>query len=69
MILRVALFEFGLEAGHVAELGGADGGEIFGVGEEDGPAVADPFVEIDGALGSFGGEVGGVVVDAKHGGS
>jgi hypothetical protein len=34
--------------------------------EQDGPAVADPFVEIDRALRSFGGKIGCFVVDAQH---
>ena len=62
--LGAALGELAFEAGHGAELGGADGGEVLGVREEDGPVVADPLVEVDGALGGVGGEVGGFVVDA-----
>jgi TRAP-type C4-dicarboxylate transport system substrate-binding protein len=27
------------------------------MGKQDGPAIADPFVEFDGSLGGFGGEV------------
>ena len=48
--LGVALFKFRLQSGHVAQFGGADGREILGVGEQHGPAVAHPFVEIDCAL-------------------
>ena len=66
--LGAALGELRFEVGDGAELGGADGGEVLGVREEDGPAVADPLVEVDGAVGGFGGEVGGGVVDAEgHG--
>jgi len=63
--LGAALGELAFEAGHGAELGGAYGGEIFGVGEEDSPVVADPLVEMDGALRCFGGEVGCQVIDAE----
>jgi len=34
------------------------------VGEEDGPVVADPLVELDGAVGGVGRKVGGLVVDS-----
>ncbi len=64
MILHVALLEFRLEPGHVAEFGGADRREILRVRKQDGPAVADPFVEIDRALGGFGREIRRFVVDA-----
>ena len=57
--LDSALCEFGLEFGKGAELGGADGGVIFGVGEEDNPLVADELVEVDGTSGGLGLEVGG----------
>ena len=60
-----ALGKFRLELGHVAEFGGADGGKIFGMREEDGPAIANPFVKMDRALGGFSGEIGGFVVDAQ----
>lgn len=57
--LDVALVKLGLEAGNNTELGGADGGEVCGVREENGPGVADEIVELDGALGGLGVEVGG----------
>ena len=63
--LDVALVEIGLELGGGAELGGADGGEVLGVGEEDAPAVAQPFVEADLAFGGFRLEVGRGVADAQ----
>ena len=66
--LGVALFPFGGELRHGAEFGGADGGEIARVREDDGIAAAQPIVELDGAGGAFGGEIGGGVVDADgHG--
>ena len=48
--LGVALGELGLDLGHVAELGGADGGEVLGMGKQDRPLVADPLMEIDRSL-------------------
>ena len=56
--LDAALVELGLDPGHVAELGGADRGEVLGVREQHRPAVADPLVEADAALGGVGLEVG-----------
>lgn len=63
--LGVALCEFGLEAGEGAELGGADGGVVFRVREEDDPGVADEGVEVDGAVGGFGFEVGRCAAEAE----
>lgn len=57
--LDAALGELGLEAGELAELGGADGRVVLGVGEEDEPVVANVLVEVNGALGGLGLEVGG----------
>lgn len=57
--LDAALLELGLEAGHLTQLGGADRGVVLRVGEEDDPVVADILVQVDGALGSVGLEVGG----------
>lgn len=51
--------ELGLKLGEGTELGGADGSEIIGVGEEDGPLVADEVVEVDGTVGGLGVEVRG----------
>ena len=56
--LDVALCEFGLEFREGAQLGGADGGVIFRVREENGPGIADEFVEVNGAIGGVGLEVG-----------
>lgn len=57
--LDAALLELGLEAGHLAQLGGADRGVVLGVREEDNPVLADILVQVDGALGRIGLEVGG----------
>ncbi len=57
--LGVALVELGLGLGESAQLGGAHGGEVLGVGEQDPPRVAQPLVEIDRSLGRVGGEIGG----------
>ena len=66
--LDVALGELGLDLGHVAELGRADGREVLRMGEEDRPLVADPLVKLDLSLGRLGGEVGSDVVDTQgHG--
>ena len=63
--LDAALLELGLELGHGAELGGADGGVVLRVGEEHDPAVADELVEVDRAVGRVGLEVGGRVAEAE----
>lgn len=57
--LDTASSELGLELGEGTELGGADGGEVIGVGEEDGPLVTDEVVEVDGTGGGLGIEVRG----------
>jgi hypothetical protein len=57
--LDATLLKFILQLCERAELSGANGGEIGGVGEEDSPAVADPLVEVDLALGGQGLEVRG----------
>jgi hypothetical protein len=51
--------ELGLELGESTELSGTDGSEVIGVGEEDGPLVADELVEVDRAVGGVGIEVRG----------
>lgn len=63
--LDAALGELRLELGERTELGGADGSEIFRVREEDDPVVADELVEVDGAVGGFGVEVGGDGAEAE----
>lgn len=57
--LYTALGEFRLELGKGAQLGGADGGVVLWVREEDCPLVADPLVKVNGAVCSLGLEVGG----------
>ncbi len=63
--LDAALGELGLELGEGAELGGTDGGEVLGVGEEDDPVVTDELVEVDRTGGGFGLEVGGDAAQAE----
>ena len=65
--LDAALGELGLELGEGAELGGAHGGVVLGVGEEDDPAVVDELVEVDGAVRGVGLEVGGRGAEAEAG--
>ncbi|MCY1183024.1 hypothetical protein D9M73_236120 [compost metagenome] len=60
----VALVEFRLELGQVAQFSGADRGEILRVRKQDGPVVANPFVEIQRALGAFGSEIRCFVANA-----
>ena len=57
--LDAALVEFRLQLGERAEFGGADRGEILRMREQQRPAVADPVVELDLALGGFGLEIRG----------
>src|ERR1700752_4735142 len=63
--LRVALVELRLELGHVAQLGGADRGEILGMGEQDAPAVAEPLMEADLPLGGILFEIWGGIAKTK----
>ena len=63
--LAAALRKFRLQTRHVAKFSGANGSEIFRMGKQNGPAIADPFVEFDGSLGGFGDEVRGSVIDTK----
>lgn len=51
--------ELGLELGESTELGGTDGSEVIGVGEEDGPAVTNEVMEGDGTVRGLSIEVGG----------
>ena len=66
--LCAALGELGLELGEGAQLGGAHGRVVLGVGEEDHPLVADELVEVDVAGGGLGLEVGGDGAQAEAGG-
>ena len=63
--LGVPLGELGLELGESTELGGADGGVVLGVGEEDDPVVANELVEVDGTTGGLSLEVGGGAAEAE----
>ena len=62
LVLRLS--NSALALGEGAELGGAHRREVLGVGEQDPPAVAEPLVEVDRALGGVGGEVGGGVAES-----
>lgn len=57
--LDTALGELGLQTGHLAQLGGANGGVVLRVGEENDPVVADILVQVNGTLGGVGLEVRG----------
>ena len=63
--LDTAFGELRLEFGEGAQLGGADGGVVFRVGEEDDPGGVDELVEVDGAGGGVGLEVGGDGAEAE----
>ena len=63
--LTVAACKLGRQSGHVAELGGADGRKILGMGEQNRPSVADPFVKVDGTLSGIGREIRRRIVDSK----
>ena len=54
--LTVSLREFRLQAGHVTKFSGAHRSKVLGVRKQNGPAIADPFVEVDCALGGLGGK-------------
>ena len=47
--LDIALSEFRSQSSYSAQLGGADWGKVIRVGKEDGPAVSDPLVKLDGS--------------------
>ncbi len=57
--LALAFGEFVLQPGGLAQFGGAYRREIGRVGEQYGPPVADPVVEVDPAFSGIGLEVGG----------
>src|SRR4029077_5504976 len=63
--LDAAFIELRLDLGHVAELGGADGGEILWMREQHGPFVADPIVKTDLAFGGFRFEIRRGIVDRE----
>lgn len=62
--LDTALGELGLKLGEGTELGGADGGVILRVGEENDPFIANKLVEVDGAVGGVSLEVRGDSAEA-----
>lgn len=59
--------ELGLELGKSAQLSGADGGEVIGVREKNGPAVANVVMEGDGTVGGVSVEVGGSRAETNGG--
>ena len=63
--LDVALCELWLELCESTELGGADGGEVVWMGEENDPGVADELVEVDLAGGGLGLEIWGDAAQAE----
>jgi len=65
--LDAALGELGGQAGHLAELGRADGSVVLGVREEDDPAVTNELVEVNRPLGGLGLEVWGDRAQAEAG--
>lgn len=64
--LHAALRELGLEFGEGTQLSGAHRGVVLWVGEEDNPLVANELVEVNGAIGGFGLEVGGNAAEAER---
>ena len=66
--LDVALVPLGAQPGHLAQLGGADGGVVRGVGEQHNPAVTSEVVEVDRTQLGVLGEIGnGVAELQRHG--
>jgi len=63
--LSATLCKLLFEPGDGSEFGGANGSEIFGVREENGVAVSNPFMKVDRALSGFSVEIGGNIVDAE----
>lgn len=63
--LGVSLGELGLEQSEGTQLGGADGGVVTGVGQQNHPAVANVLVEVNLAGGGLGSEVGGGVAESQ----
>lgn len=56
--LHAALGELWLQLGESTELGGADRSIIFGVRKENDPVVPNELMEVNGASGGLGLEVG-----------
>src|ERR1700761_6708325 len=63
--LDVAQVELGLDLGHVAELGGADRGEVLGVREQNPPGIPEPVVEVDRPFARLGLEVRSGIADSQ----
>jgi hypothetical protein len=57
--LSVTRGELRLKLGESTEFSGANGREIVRVTKQDSPLVANELVEVDGAVGSVGVEIGG----------
>lgn len=66
--LDATLGELWLELRKGTKLGCADGSVVLWVGEQNNPVVADELVEVDGAGGGLGVEVGGNAAEAERGG-
>ena len=66
--LDIALLEFILQGSKGTKLRGANRREVRGVGEEDGPAVADELVEVNVAMCGLGCEIRGYnkIVSITH---
>lgn len=58
--------ELGLKLCEGAQLRCADWSVVLGVREQDDPVVADELVEVDGAVGGLGIEVGGDAAQAER---
>lgn len=63
--LDASFGEFGFELRECAELGRANWGIIFGMREQDGPVIVNPFMEVDRACRGFRFEIGGNGTQAK----
>jgi hypothetical protein len=55
-----------LKPGNRAQFRRAHGREVFGMGKQDCPAIADPFVKADCALRGLGREVGRRLINQRH---
>ena len=66
--LDIALLKFVLQGSKGTKLRGANRCEVRGVGEEDGPAVADELVEVNVAMCGLGCEIRGYnkIVSITH---
>ena len=64
--LDTALCKLGLELSKGTKLGGADGGEVIGMREEDDPVVTNELVEVDATSSGLGIKVGGLAAEAER---